>query len=217
MSQLLRQPDPVTVSLDVVWQGSSGKHDARMSEISTEGCFIDSMVQGRTLGEMVDFKVHLPTGPWVSLQGELINQDYPIGFGLRLRRFRCREIELDGDAVGILDEHLVQSERGHGAFEKAHTAATAPLEHRCAAGHGQRDVVQRTGAALERVGIPVTNGIDEALRVVGIDTHDVHDAVVVLRVIEIGRRLAVVKPYPGEVEPRPRPDLETDDFGVKLA
>ena len=83
MSESKGQNNPVTVSLDVVWQGSTGKHDARMSEISMEGCFIDSKVQGRALGETVDFKVHLPDGPWVSLQGKLINQEYPIGFGLR--------------------------------------------------------------------------------------------------------------------------------------
>ena len=79
------QYDPVTVSLDVVWQGSSGKEDARMSEISMDGCFIDSRVQGRALGDIVEFKVHLPSGPWVSLRGELVDEDYPIGFGLRFR------------------------------------------------------------------------------------------------------------------------------------
>jgi CheY-like chemotaxis protein len=83
MSDSLGQHEPVTVSLDVVWQGSSGKEDARMSEISMDGCFIDSRVQGRTLGDIVEFKVHLPSGPWVSFQGELVNEDYPIGFGLR--------------------------------------------------------------------------------------------------------------------------------------
>lgn len=85
MLELQRQNNPVTVSLDVVWQGSSGKQDARMSEISMDGCFIDSRVQGRALGDVVEFKVHLPSGPWVSLQGELVNEDYPIGFGLRFR------------------------------------------------------------------------------------------------------------------------------------
>lgn len=83
MSYSMGQHQPVTVSLDVVWQGSAGKQDARMSEISMEGCFIDSRVQGRVLGDTVDFKVHLPVGPWVALQGELVNEDYPIGFGLR--------------------------------------------------------------------------------------------------------------------------------------
>lgn len=77
--------EPVIVSLDVVWQGSSGKHDARMCEISMEGCFIDSRAHGRVLGDTVDFKVHMPSGLWVSLQGELVHEDYPMGFGLRFK------------------------------------------------------------------------------------------------------------------------------------
>lgn len=85
MHEVLIQQSPVTVSLDVVWQGSAGKRDARMSEISMDGCFIDSITQGRTLGDLVEFKVHLPSGPWVSLQGELVNEDYPMGFGLRFK------------------------------------------------------------------------------------------------------------------------------------
>ena len=99
MSELPRQNNPVTVSLDVVWQGSSGKHDARMSEISLEGCFIDSKVQGRALGETVDFKVHLPGGPWVSLQGELINQEYPIGFGLGFTHLTAADQRLLAEVV----------------------------------------------------------------------------------------------------------------------
>src|SRR4029077_18768764 len=83
MSMPPEERTPVPVSFDVVWQGSSGKQDARMSEISMRGCFLDSRVQGRALGDQVEFKVHLPGGPWVALQGELINEDYPIGFGLR--------------------------------------------------------------------------------------------------------------------------------------
>jgi CheY-like chemotaxis protein len=85
LHEVLIQQNPVTVSLDVVWQGSTGKQDARMSEISMDGCFIDSITQGRTLGDLVEFKVHLPSGPWVSLQGELVNEDYPMGFGLRFK------------------------------------------------------------------------------------------------------------------------------------
>ena len=75
----------VTVSLDIVWQGSAGKQDARMSEISMEGCFIDSQSQGRAMDDVVAFKVHLPSGPWVALEGILVNDDYPMGFGLRFQ------------------------------------------------------------------------------------------------------------------------------------
>ena len=99
MLELQRKNNPVTVSLDVVWHGSSAKHDARMSEISMEGCFIDTKEQGRTIGDMVDFKVHLPGGPWVSLQGELINQDYPMGFGLRFTHLTAADQRLLAEVV----------------------------------------------------------------------------------------------------------------------
>jgi two-component system, chemotaxis family, chemotaxis protein CheY len=89
----------VTVSLDVVWQDSAGKQDARMSEISMQGCYIDTKVQGRNLGETIGFKVHLPGGPWVSLQGELINQEYPIGFGLRFVNLKENERKLLAQVV----------------------------------------------------------------------------------------------------------------------
>ncbi len=128
MWEMTRQHDPVTVSLDVVWQGSAGKFDARMSEISMEGCFIDSMVQGRTLGDMVDFKVHLPAGPWVSLHGELINQEYPIGFGLRFTQLT--------DEDRIILEQVIAAHGGKPAPEaissqdERKAPAAIPLERR---------------------------------------------------------------------------------------
>lgn len=74
--------EQVAVSLDVVWEGSAGKYDARMGEISMGGCFIDSMGQ-ETMGETIKFRVRLPSGIWVSLEGEVVDQEYPIGFEVR--------------------------------------------------------------------------------------------------------------------------------------
>lgn len=129
MSEVPKQNKPVTVSLDVVWQGSSGKLDARMSEISMDGCFIDSKVQGRSLGEMVDFKVHLPGGPWVSLRGELINQEYPIGFGLRFTGLTDESRSLLAQVVaahgGASIEQLISKVEA-----KAEPPATIPEERR---------------------------------------------------------------------------------------
>lgn len=82
MNNAPKQIEQVDVSLDVVWHGTAGKYDARMGEISLEGCFIDSMGQ-EIIGETINFKVHLPAGPWVTLQGEVIYQEYPIGFEVR--------------------------------------------------------------------------------------------------------------------------------------
>ena len=112
---LMMHHNPVNVSLAVVWPGSSGKHDARMSEVSMDGCYIDSKVQGRALGETVDFKVHLPSGPWVSLTGKLINEDYPMGFGVQFknlteadRRLLAEVVAAHGGQVG--SELLIKKE-----------------------------------------------------------------------------------------------------------
>jgi len=78
----VKENEQVIVSLDVVWQGGAGKYDARMGEISMNGCFIDSMGQ-EVLGEKINFKVRLPSGIWVNLEGEVIYQEYPIGFEVR--------------------------------------------------------------------------------------------------------------------------------------
>lgn len=79
MSEKLPQSEPINVSLDVVWQGAAGKYDARLSEISLERCFIESMGQ-EVMGETISFKVKLPSGIWVSLRGEVVYREYPIGF-----------------------------------------------------------------------------------------------------------------------------------------
>ncbi|MEP6903197.1 MAG: response regulator, partial [Actinomycetota bacterium] len=79
MNDIAVQNEPVNVSLEVVWQGAAGKFDARMGEISMAGCFIESMGQ-EVLGETINFKVHLPSGIWVTLLGKVIYQEYPIGF-----------------------------------------------------------------------------------------------------------------------------------------
>jgi len=129
MPELSSQHKPVTVSLDVVWQGSSKKEDARMSEISMDGCFIDSRVQGRSLGDVVDFKVHVPSGPWVSLRGELIKEDYPMGFELRFksltggdRRLLAQVVDAHGGDSGERYLEYVESEK--------ETAAPIPEERR---------------------------------------------------------------------------------------
>ena len=74
--------EQVNVSLDVVWHGAAGKFDARMGEIGMEGCFIESMGQ-EVMGETIHFNVLLPSGIWVTLEGEVVYREYPIGFEVR--------------------------------------------------------------------------------------------------------------------------------------
>jgi len=82
MSTQLRAQERVPVSLEVVCESASGKRDARMSDINTSGCYIDSIAQV-ALGEIVTFKAHLPTGHWVQLRGEVVDREWHTGFDLR--------------------------------------------------------------------------------------------------------------------------------------
>ncbi len=93
MSGGLKQIEQVNVSLDIVWEGTAGKYDARMSEISTEGCFIDSMGQ-EVMGETIKFRVRLPSGIWVALDGEVISREYPIGFEMRFTNLTGENLKL---------------------------------------------------------------------------------------------------------------------------
>src|SRR5258705_1912121 len=154
----------VTVSFDVVWQGSSGKQDARMSEISMDGCFIDSRVQGRALGDRVEFKVHLPDGPWVSLQGELINEDYPIGFGLRFSGLT------DGDKA-ILAQVVAAHGGDPGNFQpfsaatEVETAAQMPATRRVLVADDDALTLRMLSAIIEAEGyeaVPAADGKDTA-------------------------------------------------------
>lgn len=118
------QLSPVVVSLDVVWAGSASKHDARMSEISMKGCFIDSKAQGRNLGDKVDFKVRLPDGPWVSLHGEVVHNDYPMGFELRFVGLTEADNRLLAQVVLAHGKGLNQST--HGLVSEARESENPP-------------------------------------------------------------------------------------------
>ena len=61
MNDNVKQNEQVNVSLDVIWHGAAGKYDARMGEISLDGCFIDSQGQ-EIVGETINLKVRLPSG-----------------------------------------------------------------------------------------------------------------------------------------------------------
>lgn len=72
----------IIVSLEVVWQDSNRKHDARLSELSRTGGHIDCLYQAR-VGDKFEFKLRLPNGLWVPLQGVISYDEYPVGFGFQ--------------------------------------------------------------------------------------------------------------------------------------
>jgi CheY-like chemotaxis protein len=78
-SEIVSENDQVNVSLEVVWHGAAGNFNARIGAISMHGCFIESAGE-EVMGEIVNFNVCLPSGIWVTLEGEVIDQDFSTGF-----------------------------------------------------------------------------------------------------------------------------------------
>jgi hypothetical protein len=77
-----RREDPRhTVTLTALWEGLSGRHEARVSDLSLGGCFINSYGKVE-LGEFILFKIKLPRGTWLELRGQVASIDKDVGFSL---------------------------------------------------------------------------------------------------------------------------------------
>ena len=77
-----RREDPRrAVSVTAHWEGLSGRHEARVSDLSFGGCFINSYGKVE-LGEFILFTIKLPNGKWLELRGQVASIDKDIGFSL---------------------------------------------------------------------------------------------------------------------------------------
>jgi hypothetical protein len=76
-----REDERARVSLEAWWEGMSGKHEARVCDISMGGCFVDTpSVPG--VGEVVVFAIKRPTGGWLELRGQVIAVEPSVGFSV---------------------------------------------------------------------------------------------------------------------------------------
>jgi hypothetical protein len=84
-----RQRPRLSVSLDAEWDGTTGHHPARVTNLSEGGCYMDTVGEVRR-GEIVGFRVLLPDGDWLYLEGEVRHYSAGLGFGVQF-------VELDED------------------------------------------------------------------------------------------------------------------------
>jgi len=77
-----REKPRLTVSLDAVWDGTTGKHPAKITDLSEGGCYLDTVGEVRR-GEIVAFRVLLPDGDWLYLEGEVRHYTGGRGFGVK--------------------------------------------------------------------------------------------------------------------------------------
>jgi len=82
MSDERRSQGRVEAYIEVLWEGASGRYQARTNDIHTGGCFIDSIVEV-AVGEIILFKLRLPNEDWIELKGEVAYRYPNVGFGVR--------------------------------------------------------------------------------------------------------------------------------------
>ena len=76
-----RSKQRLSVSLNAMWDSSTQAHSARITNLSEGGCYLDSVGEVRR-GEIVGFRVLLPDGDWLYLEGEVRHHD-AAGFGVQ--------------------------------------------------------------------------------------------------------------------------------------
>jgi hypothetical protein len=81
MGHIPRKHERVPALMEVTWEGSAGRYEARTSDLTVAGCFIDTLGQVR-VGETLKFKLCLPAGDAIEVQGKVIHKDPNIGFGV---------------------------------------------------------------------------------------------------------------------------------------
>lgn len=79
-----RKSPRAPILLEVLWESATGKYEARTSDVSLGGCFIDTI--GRVaVGETISFKLRLLSGQWIELQGEVKYELPQMGFGVKFK------------------------------------------------------------------------------------------------------------------------------------
>ena len=88
-----RRDERVPLPMEVAWEGDSGKHKSRISDISMSGCYVESLAQ-TTIGERVRFQIQLPNGQWLPLSGAVVYQHPQVGFGVNFTTLTDRVKDL---------------------------------------------------------------------------------------------------------------------------
>ena len=72
----------LSVNLDAVWDREEQRQSARITDLSEGGCYLDTVGQVMS-GEIVAFRVLLPDGDWLYLEGEVRHHRHGLGFGVQ--------------------------------------------------------------------------------------------------------------------------------------
>jgi hypothetical protein len=76
-----REEERKNVSLEVRWEGGSGRHPARVSDLSLGGCYLDTLGQAE-VGEVIGLEIKMPSGEWLPLRGSVAFYQPGLGFSV---------------------------------------------------------------------------------------------------------------------------------------
>jgi hypothetical protein len=82
MDVMVERGDRVWVPMSVTLDCTSGRREVRLSDLSTGGCYIDSIAAVRA-AEIVGLKLFLPNGEIEELFGTVVYVHEGIGFGIQ--------------------------------------------------------------------------------------------------------------------------------------
>jgi hypothetical protein len=79
-----RNSERKRVLLEARWKSMSGRHEARVDDVSLGGCFVNT--HGHVeIDEPVDLEILLPSGDWLKLRGTVASYHPGVGFGMWFR------------------------------------------------------------------------------------------------------------------------------------
>ena len=81
MTEERREEKRKDISLEVRWEGGAGRHPARITDLSTGGCYLDTL-GGVTVGEIISLEIKLPSGEWLPLRGTVAFHHPGLGFSV---------------------------------------------------------------------------------------------------------------------------------------
>ena len=110
-----RSKPRLKVSLDAMWDSSTEAHSARVTNLSENGCYLSSVGDVRR-GEIVGFRVMLPEGDWLYLEGEVRHHTPHTGFGVQFT-------DLNEEQTAKLAALLIRAQQ----FESVKGAITVDL------------------------------------------------------------------------------------------
>jgi len=76
-----REEERRNITLEVRWEGGSGRQSARISDLSLGGCYLDTFGEV-TIGEVVGLEIKMPDGNWLPLRGTVAFHHPGLGFSV---------------------------------------------------------------------------------------------------------------------------------------